>query len=119
MRDRLEIVIVVVAVLFVLLMLELVRRRQLREKYALLWMGVGVVAVFLSFARSWLDKLATALGIDYGPSALFLFSTLFLLGMAAHLSWEVSRLEERIRRLAEEIALSRARPPKDDEPITE
>lgn len=109
--DRLNVVIFVVTVAFVVLIVELVRRRALREKYALLWLGVGVLVLLLSIFRPVLDRLAVALGISYGPSALFLFSTLFLFGVAAHLSFEVSRLEEKTRRLAEEIALLRPMSP--------
>lgn len=105
MRSRLEVVIALVSVGMLLFILELVRRRQLREKYAWLWLGVGVLSLLMSLARGMLDRLATALGIDYGPSALFLFSTVFLMAVCAHLSYEVSRLEEKTRRLAEEVAL--------------
>jgi hypothetical protein len=101
-------VTVVVAALYMVFILGLVRRHQLREKYALLWLGVGVVAIVLSLARGAADRVAEALGISYGPSALFLFSTMFLMAVAAHLSWEVSRLEDETRHLAEEIALLRA-----------
>jgi hypothetical protein len=112
---RLNVVIFVVTVAFVFLVIEMVRRRNLREKYALLWLGVGVLVLLLSVFRPVLDRLSLALGIEYGPSALFLFSTLFLVGVAAHLSWEVSRLEEKTRRLAEEIALMRPRRPVEGE----
>lgn len=108
---RLNVVIFIVTIAFVFLVVEMVRRRNLREKYALLWLGVGLIVLLLSAFRPMLDRLSLALGIDYGPSALFLFSTLFLVGVAAHLSWEVSRLEEKTRRLAEEIALMRPTPP--------
>jgi hypothetical protein len=108
---RLNLVILVVTVGFVVLVVEMVRRRNLREKYALLWLGVGVLVLLLSVFRPVLDRISLVLGIEYGPSTLFLFSTLFLVGVAAHLSWEVSRLEEKTRRLAEEIALMRPRPP--------
>jgi hypothetical protein len=108
---RLNIVIFVVTIAFVFLVVEMVRRRQLREKYALLWLAVGVGVLLLSVFRPLLDRLSLDLGIEYGPSALFLFSTLFLVAVAAHLSWEVSRLEEKTRRLAEEIALLRPQHP--------
>jgi hypothetical protein len=104
-RSRLEIVVTAVAVVYLLFMLALVRRRQLREKYAFLWLAVGVAVVLLAVARSVADRVAAFLGFAYGPSAVFLFSTIFLMGVAAHLSWEVSRLEDRTRRLAQEVAL--------------
>ena len=102
---RLEIVLLVVAFASVVFILELVRRRQLREKYALLWLLVGTSGMLLTIFRAVLDKISIFLGIAYGPSAFFLFTTLFLMGVVAHLSWEVSRLEDRTRRLAEEVAL--------------
>jgi hypothetical protein len=110
-RGRLEIVVTVVAVGYLLFILALVRRRQLREKYAFLWLAVGVAVVLLALARSLADRVAELLGFAYGPSAVFLFSTVFLMAVAAHLSWEVSRLEDKTRRLAEEIALLKAEPP--------
>ncbi len=111
MEGRLEIVIVMLTLVSLAFILELVRRRQLREKYALLWLAVGAVAVVLVLARPVLDRLSLFLGITYGPTTLFLFAILFLLAIVGHLSWEVSRLEGETRHLAEEIALLKARPP--------
>jgi hypothetical protein len=104
---RLEIVLLLVAFGTVVFILELVRRRQLREKYALLWLLVGTSGMLLTIFRSALDRISLFLGIAYPPAALFLFATVFLMGVVAHLSWEVSRLEDRTRRLAEEVALLR------------
>ncbi len=107
MQTRLEISVAVIALAFTFFIVRLVRRGQLREKYALLWMGVGAAVVILSLTRDLLDRAALALGFSYTPSILFLAGIVFLLAVVAHLSWEVSRLEEKTRRLAEEIALMR------------
>lgn len=106
---RLDVFVVGVALVNVAVMLELVRRRQLREKYALLWLAVGVGGVALGVGRGLVDRLARAVGVDYGASVAFLGAILFLLLVCIHLSWEVSRLEERTRTLAGELALMRAR----------
>ncbi|HEX2700599.1 MAG TPA: DUF2304 domain-containing protein [Acidimicrobiales bacterium] len=106
---RLDVFVLVVALVNVVVVLELVRRRQLREKYALLWLAVGVGGIVLGLGRTVVDRVAHALGVDYGPSAVFLLAILFLLLVCMHLSWEVSRLEERTGVLAEELALLRAR----------
>ena len=106
---RLEILIVLTVMIFVFFILELVRRRQLREKYALLWLGVGALAVVLVAARPLLDRISSFIGVSYAPSTLFLFANLFLTAVVAHLSWEVSRLEDKTRKLAEELALRGAR----------
>jgi len=111
MEGRLQLVIATLTVISLAFVLELVRRRQLREKYALLWLAVGAVAVVLVAARPVLDRVSLFLGITYGPTTLFLFAILFLMAMVGHLSWEVSRLEGESRHLAEEIALLKARPP--------
>jgi hypothetical protein len=107
MQVRLEISVALIALAFTFFVVRLVRRGQLREKYALLWMGVGATVVVLSLTRHLLDRIALALGFSYTPSILFLAGIVFLLAVVAHLSWEVSRLEDKTRRLAEEIALMR------------
>lgn len=102
---RLELFIFVLAAINVLAMLELVRRRQLREKYALLWLTVGIGGVILSFTRGLMDRLARTVGVAYGPTVLFVLAILFLLLVCVHLSLQVSRLEERTTLLAAELAL--------------
>ncbi len=86
---------------------ELVRRRQLREKYAMLWLGVGLVVLVLGFFPRMLDRVTGVLGIASGVSLVLFLGILFLLLVSLHLSWEVSRLEEETRTLAEDIALLR------------
>ena len=87
--------------------LELLRRRKLQEKYAILWLVVALVIVPLAFFPRLLDTVATSLGIAYGVSLVLFLAIVFLLLVCMHLSWEVSRLEEEGRTLAEEIALIR------------
>lgn len=114
---RLQVFLGAVSLVVMVLTLELARRRQLREKYALLWLTVAVGVLVLGWSRGTVDALSLALGIAYGPTTLFLFGILFLLLVVAHLTYEVSRLEDRSRRLAEEIGLLTVRqaPPPDGE----
>lgn len=88
-------------------MVELLRRRQLQEKYAILWLVVTIVTVPLSFYPRLLDTVAGRLGIASGVSLVLFLGFLFLLLVCVHLSWEVSRLEQETRTLAEEVALIR------------
>jgi len=89
------------------IILELLRRRQLREKYAFLWMSVGLVVLILGFLPRLLDSVAAMLGVASGVSLVLFLGVIFLLLVSIHLSWVVSRLEEETRTLAEEIALIR------------
>ncbi|CAG7622876.1 DUF2304 domain-containing protein [Actinacidiphila bryophytorum] len=88
--------------------LELLRRHQLREKYAALWLAVGSAVVPLGLFPQMLDSLARGLGIVSGASLVLFAGIVLLLLVCLHLSWESSRLEEETRTLAEEIALIRA-----------
>ncbi|WP_238013327.1 DUF2304 domain-containing protein [Dactylosporangium sp. AC04546] len=89
-------------------MIELLRRRQLQEKYAILWLGVSLVVLPLGFFPTLADSVAEAIGIASGVSLVLFLGIVFLLLVCVHLSWEVSRLEEETRTLAEDVALIRA-----------
>lgn len=91
----------------VTLMFELLRRRQLKEKYAVLWMLVGIAMLVLAAWPPLLNALASATGVKSGPNLLLFVGTLVLIVVCVHLSWEVSRLEDKTRALAEEIGLLR------------
>jgi hypothetical protein len=88
-------------------LLRLLRQRQMRGKYTLLWVtllvGVFVIAAFPSI----LDRTSRFLHIYYSPSTLFLAAIAFLLLVCIYFSYELSRLEYRTRILAEELAIVR------------
>ena len=88
---------------------RLVGLRRLRSKYALLWIVITVPLVPLALFPAIVDEAGEFLGVNYAPALLFSFSSLLLLGIVIHYSWELSRLESRTRRLGEEIALLNAR----------
>lgn len=106
--SRLQVFVVVVALINVAVVIEFVRRRKLRESFALLWIAVGLGGVLLSFVRPLFDATARAVGVSYGPSLLFSLAVLFLLFVCMGLSLNVSRLEARIEILAEEVAFLKA-----------
>ena len=89
--------------------LRLVRQRRLRAKYSILWLSVGMALVGLSASPALLDRISLLLGISYGPTTFFIGAITLLFLVVIHFSWELSRLEERSRTLAEEIAILRAR----------
>ncbi len=87
--------------------LWLVRRDRLRAKYSMLWLSIGILlGVLASFPRL-LDRVARVVGIAYPPAVFFLLAIVFLFLVVVHFSWELSRLENRARILAEEVALLR------------
>jgi hypothetical protein len=90
-----------------LLVLELIRRGRLKEKYAILWLLAGGTLLLLSSARGLLDSVSTMLGIFYPPSLLFLLAFFFLLLITLHYSVVLSGLSEKSKKLAQELALLR------------
>lgn len=87
------------------LVFELVRRRRLMERYALLWLFSSVVLLGLAVWRGLLEKLATALGFYYAPSALFVIALGFIVALLLHFSLVISRLSEQNKILAQRIGL--------------
>lgn len=104
---RLAVTTALTGLLLLIVILELLRRRQLREKYAILWLCVLVVILPVAAYPRLLDGVAEFLGIASGASLILFLGFVFLLLVSIHLSWEVSRLEEETRTLAEELALLR------------
>jgi hypothetical protein len=82
--------------------------RALREKYAVLWIAIGLVILVLSLFPGLLAAVSRGLGVQLPSNLIFALSITLLLGVALHLSWELTRAEEEIRRVAEEAAIARA-----------
>jgi hypothetical protein len=86
--------------------LELVRGRRLKERYALLWLATGVVLLVLSAWRGGLNTVAGWLGVTgYPPAVLFAVATLFILLVLLHYSTVISKLTDENVALAQRIAL--------------
>lgn len=83
--------------------------RRLREKYAVLWLLLAVVLLVLGCFPVLLDAATILLGVQIPANLLFAAAIAVLLGIALHLSWELSQAEDEIRRLAEETAILGAR----------
>ena len=100
-----RILVLVVAAIILLFILRLVGQRKLRSKYALLWLLIGVITVPIAAFPGISDQVADWLGVESTPALLLMMASAVLLLIAIQYSWELSRLEVRSRRLAEEVAL--------------
>jgi hypothetical protein len=107
LSGRAHILVFLVAVGGAVFLLRLLRRRQMRGKYTLLWMSVGIAVLLIVAFPSIVDRTSRFLHIYYSPSTLFLAAIGFLLLVCIYFSYELSRLEERTRILAEELAIVR------------
>lgn len=90
----------------VLVVLELIRSRRLRERYALLWLATGLVLTGLSAWRHGLNTIARWFGVrSYPPAVLFAVGLLFILAVLLHYSTVISRLSDQSVVLAQRVAL--------------
>ncbi len=88
---------------------ELVRRKRLMERYAILWLLAGATVLVLSLAQGTIQSVAHDLGVSYAPSALFAIAFLFVLVMLVQFSMTISRLSDQNTALAQRVALLQQR----------
>ena len=105
METRIQLLAVLASGILLFVVLELVRRRRLMERYALLWLLSGVVLLILSTFRGLLEDAASLIGVEYPPSALFFIAFAFVLLLLLHFSVAVSRLADQSKVLAQRLAL--------------
>jgi hypothetical protein len=107
---RISIAAAIASVLLILVVLELIRGRRLKERYALLWLATGTVLLVLSLWRGGLDTIAGWLGVSwYPPAILFAAATLFVIIVLLHYSTVLSRLDDENTLLAQRLALAEQR----------
>ena len=100
-----NLVILIFSLLLLIFVVDLVRRKHLREKYSLIWIFVVLVMVVLAGWKNALIDLANFFHVYYPPSLAFLISILFLILLTLALSVIVSHQTTRIIRLIQEIGL--------------
>src|ERR671934_1727633 len=104
METKLQIVAIVASSTLVLIVFELLRRRRLVERYALLWLGSSLVLLLLSVWTGLLKIVSDAVGIVYPPNALFVIAFGFVLVLLLHFSLAISRLSGETKVLAQKVA---------------
>ncbi len=108
MPDRLTIIGLILSTGALLFVLELVRRRRLREDYSLLWLATALVLIALTAFRPLLDRFAALLGVvTYPPAALFVVAILFVLALLLHFSTVLTKLTRENREIAQQMAILR------------
>jgi hypothetical protein len=103
-ETKAQIIAVVVVLAIFLLILDLVRRRRLVERYALLWMGAAFVLLVLSIWTGGLDVIANAMGIQEPANAIFILAFAMIFLLLLNFSVATSRLSEETKILAQESA---------------
>lgn len=93
------------SIIFLIVILELVRKNRMLEKYSLLWIFFGIALLVLSSTPYFIEKIAKFLDIKYAPSVLFLFGMVYLIIYSLNITVMFSKQSQKITRLNQEIAV--------------
>lgn len=105
MTPHQRIAAVICGISLFILIVELVRRRKLKEEFSLLWMITGIGVVVLAVWHQLVQWLANLIGAALPMSALFFFGVLFLILINIHYAVKVSYLSDRLKNLSQEVTL--------------
>jgi hypothetical protein len=103
--SRIQIIAIAGSIIFLLLVLELVRRRRLAEEYSALWIVAALALLAASIRRDLIDRTAAWLGIHYGPAVLLLGLVVVAAAALLWMSVILSRQQAQIDQLIEESAI--------------
>jgi len=109
MGVRLNLFAIIGSIILLLVILELIRRRYLQERYSLIWIVTGTFFLLLSIRTDILYRISHFLGFYIPSNALFFFGILFLILIVLGLSVITSRLSVKNKILAQEIVLLKKR----------
>ena len=96
---------IILSVLLLIFIIELVRRRKLREEYSWLWIMTGFSIFFLVLEYKVLVKITTFIGAVLPTSTLFFFGFIFLILISIHYSVIISKLTTQVKNLVQEVSL--------------
>lgn len=102
---RTQILVITMGVAMLLFVLNMVRRKQLREQYALLWLLSAVVIIVSALFVDQVDHLARLVGIYYPPAFFFLIAIVLVLVLQFHFSAVISNLREQNKNLTQDLGI--------------
>lgn len=100
-----QIFALIITALVFIVVVDMVRRRRLREEYSVLWLATSVIMFILVFRYDWLVGLTALIGAGLPTTTLFLFSIIFLILLSVQFCIKISRLTDQVKDLSQENAL--------------
>jgi hypothetical protein len=103
--NKIQFIAIAASFVFLLYVSRLIIKGKLREEYAIFWIISTIFLIVFSFWRQGLDKLAILMGVDKAPNLVFTIAIFAILIYLLHLSIVVSKLHDKNKKMAQEIAL--------------
>jgi hypothetical protein len=105
--NRVQIFSIIGSLALFFFIITLIKKRRLKEEYAILWLATSVFFFVLSVCKSMLELLAKLAGVHYAPAALLLLLILAITVILIHYSTVITKLSKQNKLLAQELALLR------------
>lgn len=96
---------IVFAVIFIIFVLNLVKKGKLDEKYSILWILTGIVTLIVSFFQNLITKIANGFDVYYPPSLMFLFAIIVLVIYTIHITIVITKQNKMIVKLTQELGI--------------
>ena len=109
MPPRLKVFVVLIGLAIFLGIIELVRRRKLREEYSFIWLIIGFVFVLIAIESDILIYLSALVGITLPANMLFFLTLIFVMLLCLYFSLRISALTTQVKNLAQQLALLQAK----------
>ena len=106
---RARVFFVLLGLTVLIVVINLVRTKKLKEEYALLWLFMAVTLVIAPLLIDLIDTISFAVGIDYPPALLIVIALICFVFIFFQISVTISRFSEQIKVLTQELALTRKR----------
>lgn len=103
--SKFQIIALIISLLWIIFVIELVRRRKLIGGYSLLWLLTGVLLVILALWEDLLVRLTHLLGLVNPPSTFFALVIIFLAMILLEFSVRISKLSRQNKELAQKMAI--------------
>ena len=100
-----QIFALIVSALVFVIVIDMVRKRRLREEYSVLWLLTSVLMFVLVFRYEWLVALTDLIGAGLPTTTLFLSSIIFLMLLSVQFCIKISQLTDQVKNLSQENAL--------------
>ena len=105
--SRIQVLAIIGSILFLIFIIELIRKRKIKEEYGLLWIFFSLVFIVISLWRQGLEVLSRLLGIFYAPAAFLLILIIAMLLILIQYSLVISRLSEHYKALNQQMGILR------------
>lgn len=100
---------IIFSLIFIVIVIDMVRRNKLQEKYSILWIAFAFLLIIFSAFPRFILKISELVNVKYAPALIFLLGFLFMIVYMLSITVTVSRQEKKIIKLAQELAILKAK----------